>query len=83
MTSSSELGDIEYLLAVFVSDLNLAQTVAVWPGVTRGIPVGSLMSDDYDLESGTLSQYDHSVSMIVCYRTVARRSKHWNYFIAE
>ena len=83
MTSSQQLGDIEFLLAVFISDSNLAQTVSVWPGVTREIPVGSMMSDDCDLESGTLPQYDHSISAIARYRTVIGCSKHWNYFISE
>ena len=83
MTSLQKLGDIEFLFAVFISDSNLAQTVPVWPGVTREIPVGSMMSDDYDLESGTLVQYDHSVSMIARYRTISRCCKHLNYLIAE
>ena len=83
MTPSQQLGDIEFLLAVFISDPNLAQTVSVWPGVTREIPVGSMMSDDCDLQSRTLPQYDLFVSKIARYRTVTRCSKHWQYFIAE
>lgn len=56
MASSQKVGDIRHLFAVYILITHSIYNNPVWPGVTRGFPVGGVMSYDHDLMSGTFLQ---------------------------
>ena len=53
MAALQQVGYIEQWFAVLILILHSTHTEQISPGVTRGIPVNAVMSDDHDLVFGT------------------------------